>query len=194
MGVQLLISKWYKRDELGQRTAYLSCGLLIANAIGSLLASGILKVMDNVHGISAWRWLFYTEGLLTILVGFWALYVLPDFPQTSSGWLSPAEKALAVLRTQEEYSPNYYSETDLERPLSGFWLAISDWKVWWLALTLGVMAWGSSFHFYFPTLMQTIGYGPVTTLLICVPPWITATIVVILMSRYLSFACAKTYH
>ncbi|KAE9404195.1 sugar transporter [Gymnopus androsaceus JB14] len=180
----LLISKWYKRDELGQRTGYLACGLLIANATGSLMASGILTAMDNVYGISAWRWLFFTEGFLTILVGIWALYVLPNFPQTSSGWLSPAEKALAVLRIREESKTDY--DEEIKGPLNGFWLAISDWKV--------CHVFGVFFHFYFPTLMQTIGYNPTITLLICVPPWLTATVAVIIISRHSDKTSERFWH
>jgi MFS family permease len=33
-GALFLLSKWYKRSELGQRTALLSCGSLISNAFG----------------------------------------------------------------------------------------------------------------------------------------------------------------
>jgi MFS family permease len=178
-GALLLISKWYRRDEIGQRTAWLACGLLIANATGSLIASGILKAMDNVYGISAWRWLFFVEGVLTISVATCAIYILPDFPKTSTGWLSPAEQVLAVRRLEEDYA---VAET--EQPLvHGLWLAVSDWKVWWLTGILAVYAFASSFHFYFPTLVQTIGYSPIITLLICVPPWLTAIIAVILVSR-----------
>jgi hypothetical protein len=67
-----LTSFRYKRRELGQRTAILfygqsfthvildapnvgSIGLLISNALGSLLASAILDVMDGVMGHAAWR-------------------------------------------------------------------------------------------------------------------------------------------
>jgi MFS family permease len=49
-GALFLLSKWYKRSELGQRTALLSCGSLISNAFGSLIASGILDGMEGVLG------------------------------------------------------------------------------------------------------------------------------------------------
>jgi MFS family permease len=54
-GALFLLSKWYKRSELGQRTALLSCGGLISNAFGSLMASGILDGMDGKLGCAAWR-------------------------------------------------------------------------------------------------------------------------------------------
>ncbi|KAJ3824581.1 sugar transporter [Lentinula raphanica] len=189
-GALLLISKWYKRDEIGQRTAYLANGLLIANATGSLLASGILKVMDNAHGIAAWRWLFFIEGALTISVAICAMYILPDFPKTSFGWLSSAEHALAIRRTQEEY----VVDDSPEHPLKGLWLAISDKKVWSLAIILGLHAFSSSFHIYFPTLVQTIGYNPIITLLISVPPWLTAIVVVIIVTKHSDLKSERCWH
>lgn len=54
-GALFLLSKWYKREELGVRTAVLSCGSLISNAFGSLMASGILDGMQGKLGHSAWR-------------------------------------------------------------------------------------------------------------------------------------------
>jgi MFS family permease len=62
-GSLFLLSKWYKRSELGQRTALLSCGSLISNAFGSLIASGILSGMEGVKGHAAWRWLFYIGNI-----------------------------------------------------------------------------------------------------------------------------------
>ena len=38
------------------------------------------------------------EGSVTIAVAFWSMSLLPDFPETSSGWLTPAEKALAISK------------------------------------------------------------------------------------------------
>lgn len=55
-GALFLLSKWYTRKELGVRTAMLSCGSLISNAFGSLMASGILSGMEGKLGHAAWRY------------------------------------------------------------------------------------------------------------------------------------------
>jgi MFS family permease len=54
-GALFLLSKWYKRSELGLRTALLSCGILISNAFGSLMASGILGGMQGNLDHASWR-------------------------------------------------------------------------------------------------------------------------------------------
>ncbi|KAG6919394.1 hypothetical protein DXG01_006277 [Tephrocybe rancida] len=192
-GALFLISKWYKSNELSKRTALLYCGNLISNAFGSLIASGILDTMDGVLGFTAWRWLFFVEGSLTVLVAIIAIFVLPDFPESPCSWLTPAERALAVHRMTEDVG--FDAETSVtgtvaeevtKRPSKteeGLQLALTDWKVWWLALSIGVMTISLSFNAFFPTLSATLGYGTTTTLLLCVPPWIFSTIVTVFISR-----------
>ncbi|KAJ1301281.1 hypothetical protein OPQ81_003686 [Rhizoctonia solani] len=100
-GALFVLSKWYKREELGLRTEILYCGSLSSNAFGGLLAAGILDGMEGKLGHAAWRWLFYVEGAITIAVAILAIFVLPDFPSTSNQWLSPMEQRLAELRMVE---------------------------------------------------------------------------------------------
>jgi hypothetical protein len=61
-GALFLLSKWYKRSELGLRTALLSCGILISNAFGSLMASGILNGMQGKLGHAAWRSVTFVQS------------------------------------------------------------------------------------------------------------------------------------
>ncbi|KAF9055118.1 MFS general substrate transporter [Hymenopellis radicata] len=182
-GALFLISRWYKRTELSQRTALLSCGSLISNAFGSLIASAILDAMEGVWGYAAWRWLFFVEGGLTILVAICAIFILPDFPHTSSGWLTISEQALAIRRIQED-TGSYDKDTSMSQQISGLLLAVSDGKVWWLALTLTGLVCSLSYNAYFPTLMATMGYSTKITLLLCAPPWAFATLVAIFLSRH----------
>lgn len=45
----------YKWDEVGLRMTILCCGIVISNAFGALIASGILEGMNGVLGHAAWR-------------------------------------------------------------------------------------------------------------------------------------------
>ena len=111
------------------------------------------------------------------------MYILPDFPESSNTWLTPAEKVLAVQRMVEDVEVHTDLHTTSEGRFLGFHLAVSDWKVWWLALILTAMVASVSFEAYFPTLVATLSYEPTVTLLLCVPPWLFATGVVLLLSR-----------
>ncbi|KAI0722220.1 MFS general substrate transporter [Cerioporus squamosus] len=183
-GALFLLSKWYKRSELGVRTAVLSCGSLISNAFGSLIASGILDGMEGKMGHSAWRWLFYIEGALTMFVAICAIFILPDFPSTSHGWLSPLEVRLAEKRLEEDVGVGDEEQTEGHGRFQGFTLALTDWKVWWLALALTSLVVSLSFNAFFPTLSATMGYNSTITLLLCAPPWVFATLVAFVMCRH----------
>lgn len=141
--------------------------------------------------LTSFRWLFFVEGSLTIIVAILAMFVLPDFPETSTGWLTPAEKNIALRRIAEDVAVP--DKEDLPGS-SGLTLAISDPKVWWLAATLSSLVLSLSFNAYFPTLMSTIGYTSTTTLLLCVPPWIFATLVAIFMSRHSDHTAERCGH
>ncbi|RDB22566.1 hypothetical protein Hypma_010249 [Hypsizygus marmoreus] len=205
-GALFLISKWYKRNELSQRTAYLYCGNLISNAFGTLIASGILDRMDGILGFAAWRWLFFIEGSSTILVAILAIFILPDFPENTTGWLTEAERALALHRMVEDAGADeeltahagtldtLESSKHLDLNRRGLRMALEDWKVWWLTLAMGSMTISLSFNAFFPTLSATMGYSGMTTLLLCSPPWIFATGVALIVSRHSDSTSERYWH
>ena len=111
------------------------------------------------------------------------MYILPDFPEGPNTWLTQAEKVLAVQRMDEDVEVHNDLNSASEGRFLGFHLAVSDWKVWWLALALTSIITSLSFNGYFPTLVATLNYEPTITLLLCVPPWLFATGAVLLLSR-----------
>lgn len=66
----------------------------------------------------------------------------------------------------------------------GFWLAISDWKVWWLAVILTAQVNALSFNAFFPTLTATLGFNPTITLILVAPPFIVAAVCAFFVSRH----------
>ncbi|KAF7313294.1 FCP1-like proteiny domain-containing protein [Mycena chlorophos] len=164
-----------------------------SNAFGSLMASGILAGMNGKLGHAAWRWLFYIEGALTIFIAVVAIFVLPDFPTTSK-WLSPEERELALLRMQEDVGVGDQGETETGGPLHGLMLAITDWKVWWLAFALTAQVIALSFNAFFPTLTATLGYNPTVTLLLCAPPFAFSALVTFFLARHSDKAAERSLH
>jgi hypothetical protein len=130
------------------------------------------------------RWLFYIEGALTILVAVIAVFILPDFPQNSHWFLTSEEMRLAELRTQEDVGIDDSDGAQLKSShVPGLLEALSDWRVYWLALALTSLVVSLSFNAFFPTLTATLGYSPTVTLLLCAPPWIFATMAALAVSR-----------
>jgi hypothetical protein len=142
------------------------------------------------HDSPAWslpqfvRWLFYIEGSMTVFVAICAIFILPDFPTTPCSWLTVEEQVLAQLRMEEDIGVDNIEEMEgLKGEKSGLKQALSDPKVWLLALAMTSMNVLLSFNAFFPTLSATLGYSSTVSLLLCTPPWMFVTCSAFLMSR-----------
>lgn len=193
-GAVFLLSRWYKRNELGLRTALLTCGSSVSNAFSALIASGILAGLDGRLGFTAWRWLFFVEGILTTIVAVCAIWILPDFPSTPSIWLSPDEQILAKRRMEEDATAGNEDQSKPVEGFSGLFEAVMDWRVWWLGVALAFMMASLSFGSFFPTLSATMGYNATISLLLCAPPWILGTATSFFVARHSDVTGDRFWH
>ncbi|KAK6201934.1 hypothetical protein LQW54_009248 [Pestalotiopsis sp. IQ-011] len=174
-GCLYFLSCWYTRKELALRTGILYSGSLLSGAFGGLIAAGILKGMDGVAGLSAWRWLFIIESILTIVFAFIAFFCIPDLPRTTR-WLDEQERELAAWRLEADIGEEDWVDSGHQSPLHGLKLAIKDVKTWIiLAVIYGSTASGSMTTL-FPTVMKGLGKDSVATLLLTTPPYLIAVI------------------
>ncbi|TDL29556.1 MFS general substrate transporter [Rickenella mellea] len=193
-GALFLLSKWYTREELGLRICILYCGNIISNAFGALLATGILDKMQGKLGHAAWRWLFYIEGALTMVIAVIAIFVLPDFP-TTTRWLTPEERALAIRRMEADVGvSDQEDDGNGNQHFEGFFLAVKDWRVWWFAVILTAEVTALSFNAFFPTLTATLGFNRTITLILVAPPFILAAGVAFFVSRHSDKTGERFYH
>lgn len=70
---------------------------------------------------------------------------------------------------EEDVGVGDQQETEQGGRASGLFLALQDWKVWWLAFALTAQVVALSFNAYFPTLSATMGFNPTVTLLLVAP-------------------------
>lgn len=131
------LSAWYTRKELGFRTAALYSGSLLSGAFSGLIAAGITDNMDYVKGLRAWRWLFIIEGAITIVIAFASIFVLPNFPRTTS-WLTDEERELAVWRLEEDIGEDDWVDSEQQSFLYGCKLAFTDTKTWVLVSSVSI--------------------------------------------------------
>jgi hypothetical protein len=64
-----------------------------------------------------------------VVVAIAAMFILPDFPENSSNWLSPAEQSLAMRRMAEDAGMDEDPDPK-HRSTAGLYMALSDGKVW----------------------------------------------------------------
>ncbi|KAG2038366.1 MFS general substrate transporter [Suillus americanus] len=193
-GTLYLLSRWYKREEIGYRTALFTAAVGFSNVFGSLFASGILATMEGVLGYAAWRWLFLVEGYLTVFIGICGMFILPDFPSSPARWLTSAELSLARKRMEEDLRGHGTAEPNPSSGFSDFFSVITDWSAWLIATACACCYASLSFNLFFPTLVATMGYSPAISLLLCAPPWFVSAITAIIVARHSDATCERFGH
>ncbi|KAI1822178.1 major facilitator superfamily domain-containing protein [Xylaria intraflava] len=173
-GCLYYLSCWYTRKELGLRTALLYSGALISGAFSGLIAAGVNANLTGARGLNAWQWLFIIEGVITVGVALISIPILPNFPRTTS-WLSEEEKALATWRLEADVG-----EDDWVAEEQSMWigakLAFSDAKTYVLLFLLcGIVSSGGVTNFL-PSVVATLNYGNIETLLLTSPPYVLCVI------------------
>ncbi|KAF4817624.1 MFS transporter prlL [Colletotrichum tropicale] len=169
-GALFLISSWYKRDEMGFRGAILFSGSQLGSAFSGLIGAGIQHSLDGAKGLESWRWLFIIEGCITIFVGVFAIWLLPDWPSTTS-WLTPKERAVAEWRLVKDAGQ---VDEDDEPWSYGFKLALMDWRIYLFTFLFICIQVCSAVGNFFPDIVDTLGYGRVKTLLLTAPPYLVS--------------------
>ncbi|KAF7348198.1 Tartrate transporter [Mycena sanguinolenta] len=181
-GAIYLLSRWYTKKELAFRSAILYTGLLLSNAFGALIAAGILANMEGVLGIRAWRWLFFIEGAITITVGIFTLWALPDYPHNTR-WIVGEERRLAQARLADD-AGEADQDNAQDTPWVGLKMALKDPLILVFALMNVAQLLGLSFINFFPTLTSTLGFDTTISLLLAAPPWLIASVA----------TCANAWH
>ncbi|KAI0450384.1 allantoate permease [Xylaria acuta] len=181
-GAIFLMSSWYTRGEMAHRIAWFYSGSSLANAFGGLIGAGVLSNLSGAHGISGWRWLFIIEGTITIGIAILSTFILPNYPANTK-WLTPEEQAYAQWRLVDDTG-----EADLADSISvkeGVKMAFKDPRLYLFTLLQHVSLLSQAFQYFFPTIVKTLGFGTIETLLLTAPVWI-ATFLVSLVVTYTS--------
>lgn len=123
-GVLLYLTQWYPPQMRGRAVGMFLMGLPLASLIGNPLSGWIMSATAGVYRWTGWQWLFFLEGIPSIVLGFLVLAHLPRDPQ-SARWLTDHDRE--ALR----------SDLARHRPLlarDGAMSALANKYVWALSL------------------------------------------------------------
>lgn len=115
---------YYQRYELQWRFNLFFCAAIIAGAFGGLFAYALAQ-MEGVGGYGGWRWIFIIEGLLTIVIGVFSKWWIPDWPETAS-FLNDEERALLLARLRRDTGAAKMSRLDKKAGMR----CVKDWKIY----------------------------------------------------------------
>ena len=124
----------------------------LSSALSGLLAFAI-SFMDQLAGLSGWRWLFLLEGLPAILLSFMAFW-LPDYPETAK-FLTEAERAVLKGRLAATAPKGTQGHWD--------WASLKDlfknptlytFSLYWICHAIG----GFGINYALPTVVYQLGF------------------------------------
>lgn len=125
VGVQYILGSWYKREEIGKRTAIFTSSGLAGTLFSGIMQGSIHSTLDGAAGLAGWRWLFVINFLITFPVAIYGFLFFPDTPSsTRAKYLTGEERTLAVERLPE---------VDKKRGVLGWSLikrVVLSWQ-WW---------------------------------------------------------------
>jgi len=169
-GANFYLSGWYKRRELSWRISFLFSGLALAGAFGGILAYGIGH-MNGIGGQAGWQWIFYIEGMVTVVVGALSYFFIMDFPSDRSKFLTESECSRVITRVRLDAGPGADEHFSWKQVGATF----LDWKVYvWSLCYLGIAEPFKALSLFLPTIIQDLGYINSEAQLLTAPPYVFA--------------------
>ncbi|KAG9259053.1 pantothenate transporter liz1 [Emericellopsis atlantica] len=188
-GAVYTLSLFYTRKEVATRIAILYTGNILATAFAGLIAAGIFHGMDDLAGLAGWQWLFILQGAVTFVIAVIGFFLLPDTPLTT-WWLTQEEKDLAYNRIELDTTQNSGQTSAKE----GLKQAASDPLVWLFCFMAHMHLAANGFKNFFPTVVETLGFGRTLTLVLTCPPYLIAGAVTIAVSWSSGKFNERTWH
>ncbi|RYN66036.1 hypothetical protein AA0117_g11996 [Alternaria alternata] len=179
--VALMTSCWYTKQESPLRMAIWHAGNIVSNVFSGLLAAGILTNMDNIAGLHAWQWFLLLEGIVSIMVAIPGFWLLPNFPNNTGTYYFTAEEQ-QMAQYRQSVSSGMVSEDEEGDYLGGLMQAVRDPFTWLFAGIHFSLIIAQSFKDFFPSIMDTLGFGKVEPYLVQAPPYVIAYIVTLVVS------------
>lgn len=184
-GVNYILSCWYRRSELGFRSAIFFSAAAISGSFGGLLAYG-LQQMDGIANRGGWSWIFIIEGIIVVIIGALSWWMVFNFPEDYAN--KPNSKRAKLIRCVEENTHKKDAppaDTPPVRPFSEtLKLSLTDWKTY-----AGIMIYGGAagplfaFSLFLPSIIADMGtYSPTTSQLLTIPPYVTGCIATLLIA------------
>lgn len=127
------------------------------------------------------------------MVALLSYFILPNFPSTTS-WLSSEERIVALRRIKDCIGEESDASNNREPFFTGFKQAIRDNKTWLLMVAYGGCVSASSVTRFFPSVVATLGYSNVTSLLLTAPPYGLAIITTAAVGYHADLSGERYFH
>jgi MFS transporter, ACS family, tartrate transporter len=177
-GIILYLTYWFPRAQRAKMVSLFYLAVPLASTIGSPISSLLIANGEGALGFDAgWRFMFFAEGLPSILIGVVVLFMLVDKP-AKARWLSAEESAALEKAIAEE---------DGTRGDHGIRRALTDGRVLTLALVYFGIVFGSyTLQFFLPLVVAGLkeNFTVVQIGFITAVPYAVALVALLLNARH----------
>jgi MFS family permease len=175
-GVLLYLSYWIPPKYRARIVATFMVAIPAASFIGSPISAALLQ-MDGFAGLRGWHWLFFLEGIPTVILGIVCLAVLTDKPEHAK-WLTAEEREwLKGALATEAREPKKVAQMPLAKLFRNRYvlcLALVD--------TCASAA-GSTLSVWQPQLLKSFGLTVMQTGLLNSVPYLMASFLMVYWGR-----------
>jgi MFS family permease len=150
-GIILYLTYWFPNERRAKAFGMFMSASALAGVLGGPIAGWILTSFNGVNGWSGWQWVFFLEGIPSVIAGIVTWFYLTDRPEQAR-WLTPQERQLVRDDLERDHRAMGPREHSLLKSLA-------DRKIWILILIyFCIVAANSSLTFYGPTLVKEAGF------------------------------------
>lgn len=154
----------------------------LTDVVAPLLAYGLLRLRGH-HGYEGWRWLFLIEGILTLIIGIWSVFMMAPSPTQTRSWWRPngwfterQEKIMVnrILRDDPSKGDMHNRQAITPKLL---WKSMCDfdiWPIYALGLTFGIPA--GPADLYLTLTLRDLGFDTFNSNLLSIPAQVGTTI------------------
>ncbi|MHB8215196.1 MAG: MFS transporter [Candidatus Sulfotelmatobacter sp.] len=175
-GVIFYLTLWYPSRLRSTRTAWFVAAIAVSGVVGNPISGWIMDTLSGAMKLAGWQWLFVSEGIPSILVGFVVIFYL-DSSIEEAKWLSREEKALLAHNLEVE------DKQKTEHKLKDAFASGKVWALCAIYFTLMIGLYGIAF--WLPTIVKAFGLkGYLQVGLITAIPYGVAVIGMIFVSNH----------
>ena len=194
----LYMSYFFTGRELPWRLALFWFSNRITAIASPLMAFGLLH-LQGLHGHEGWRWLFLIEGLVTFVIGSWAMFqMVPSPTQTVAwwrpkGWFTVREEKIIVNRIlRDDPSKGDMHNREGLTPAM-LWDSLCDfdlWPLYLIGLTYAIPV--QPAEQYFTLILRDMGFGTYESNLLTIPASVGATINMLICTPLFEYLNQRT--
>jgi ACS family phthalate transporter-like MFS transporter len=150
-GIILYLTFWFPNRLRGRVMSFFVLAIAVSGMVGGPLSGLIMQHLGGTLGFKNWQWLFLIEGMLPVVMGIAAYFVLDDRPNDAK-WLSGSQKDLLTINLSIE------NRTDSRSGLQAFLSALRRPTLWVATFGYFSVTWaGMVLNFWTPTIIQRSG-------------------------------------